>query len=336
MNDIYKVELIRNELTSKGFCVVRLYSEFSEKSTELETGLDCLAEKLRIGGTPHCARGMGGIVKIYGAACDPAAAEARMDDKARELHAGIIGLEAKDVSSGWDAVGILREDAVCPNKRKVPTDPRGLFFYGTGGTLDGHVDIDPGCESRGYKTEQAMCKLHPIFPFCIQSQLVCRTVPKGGATLIVVPGAYTTEMPSTTLFKAGKDFAVLNDVGYAEFKDKWVAVDQVQKGCIILWLSRTPHGNKLANHGIDPQRRVVYISWQDRRLVPEEEKVALKKRKLEAVYSGASTDHWSTQVPKMHRGSHYSNRYGETKVLYNTGNPPVYSEALAKKINLAF
>ena len=89
----------------------------------------------------------------------------------------------------------------------------------------------------------------------------------------------------------------------SHFDGRWEAVE-CPRGCLILWLSRTPHGNKLADRNVDPQRRVVYIS--DRRLVSDERRPVLKQLKLDAVYRGGSTDHWSIQIPKVHAGSHYS------------------------------
>ena len=88
--------------------------------------------------------------------------------------------------------------------------------------------------------------------------------------------------------------------------------------------------------GVDPRRRAVYIAWQARALVPEGEREHLKRKKMEAVYSGGSTDHWATHVPAIHRGSHYSNGKKRTKVLYSADAPPAYDAVLAQRIEDAF
>ena len=49
-------------------------------------------------------------------------------------------------------------------------------------------------------------------------------------------------------------------------------------------------------------------------------------------HAGGTTDHWATHVPKVHRGSHYSNGKGVTQVL----PPPEYDAALAAAIDAAF
>jgi hypothetical protein len=135
---------------------------------------------------------------------------------------------------------------------------------------------------------------------------------------VAVPGAYYGKPTDPTLFdtQRGRDFCVCTDKGYEHFRGAWRAVE-APRGCLILWLSSTPHGNKWADHGVDPERRGVFIAWQARALVPEADRAALKVKKLKAVHSGGSTDHWSTHVPKIHRGSHlYSNKGGITRVLY--------------------
>ena len=336
INDHEKIAVVRDDLMSNGFSVVRLYEKDCEKMVSYERGIDTLAKQLRAdGGTPHCAKGMGGITKVYGAGCHPISAEVRLDDRARELQSRLYGLNPEDVMSGWDAVAIVGKDGIRTKKRKIPTDPKDAFFYGTGGTLPPHVDIDPDGKTVGASTERKMFNLHPIFPYVIQSQFVCKSVPKGGSTFVIAPGGYADAMPSNVLFNGGRDYAPCTDEGYIHFHGKWRSVE-AERGSLILWISRAPHANKLANCGVDPERRVVFISWQDRRLVDDTERNLLKKRKLEAVYSGATTDHWSTQIPKLHRGSHYSNKNQQTRVLYTSANPPNYSEELSSKIESAF
>lgn len=324
-------ETIRADLCDQGFAVVRLY----DACPKYEAGIDQLAMALcPDGSSANGGRGMGGITKGYGAACDPAAADTRLDSRARAVHAGIYGLAPEEVMSGWDAVAILGKDATRP-RYKMSDDPKQQYFALTGGSLAAHVDICPGTTSYGAQTEMKMTDVHPIFAHCVQSQFVCRSVPRGGATLVVVPGKHSTPNPRHFDATSGRDFAVCTSEGYAHFHDRWRAVEAPQ-GCLILWLSRTPHGNKLADEGVDPQRRAVYISWQARKLVTDDERVILKRKKMDAVYSGGSTDHWSTQVSKVYRGSHYSNGKGRTKVLYDREKVPVYDTDLARRIDDAF
>ena len=334
------VSAVRGDLRTNGFAVVRLYAADSPQADAYEEGMDGLARELcPDGGSANGGRGMGGITKTYGAGCHPAAAAARLDDRAREVHARIYGVEKEEVMSGWDAVACLGADAA---RERPPTqarlehpDARVALLARTGGTLEPHVDVSPG-DSAGARMEKQMETLHPIFSCCVQSQLVCRTVPRGGATLVVAPGAYADAPPDARLFGGRDDFQTCTPAGYEHFRDAWRAVDGVERGCLILWLSRTPHTNKLADPGVDPRRRVVYIAWQARALVPEAERRALRQRKLDAVYSGATTDHWSTQAKRLYRGSHYSNAKKRTKVLYDGERRPEYSEELAAKIQDAF
>ena len=334
------VEHIRNELKSTGVCVVRLYDDAAAAIFEKE--MNELMGSLRSdGGTAHGGRGMGGITKIYGAASHPAAARVRTDPRARTVHAQLYGVRPEHVMSGWDAVACVGTDAARP---RAPTrqalehlDAKKAYHALTGGTLEPHVDIGVG--TFGAAMEQKMSEVHGVFDACIQSQFVCKSVPRGGATLVVAPGAYyNARAPDTRLFNVqnGRDFCPCTPEGYAFFRGKWRAIE-APRGCLILWLSRVPHGNKLADYGVDPERRAVFVAWQARDLVSDKERVSLKRKKLnEVVYTGGSTDHWATHIPKVHRGSHYSNGKQITKVLYTRETPPVYDEALAQRVDDAF
>lgn len=335
--DVVPVEDIRSDLRLIGVSVVRLYSE--EDAAAFEQGMDALAAGLREdGGTAHGSRGMGGIVKIYGAACHPAAARVRTDPRARMVHAQVYGLDSDQVMSGWDAVACVGQDAA---RTRPPTaaalqhpDAQKAYFALTGGTLEPHVDI--GVDTYGSRMEERMRELHPDFPWCVQSQFVCASVPRGGSTFVFSPGPVAEPDPRLFDVSTGRDFCVCTPAGYEHFRDRWRAVE-APRGCLILWLSRTPHGNKLADAGVDPKRRGVYVAWQARELVPDvAERQALKRKKLDAVYAGGSTDHWATHVPKVHKGSHYSNGKGVTKVMYSAHAPPVYDEELTRRIEEAF
>ena len=332
------VEEIREDLKTYGVCVIKLYEENDPIMIEYAKGMSELALELRPdGGTPNGANGMGGPTKGYGAACHPAAAASRLDDRAREVHAGIYGLQPHQVMSGWDAVAILGNDA---GRKSMPksqfADSKTNFEKQSNSTLQPHVDV--GIDTYGSKTQERMMQLHPIFGNCIQSQLVCKSIPRGGASLVIAPGQYYNKLVDPNLFEAGKgrDFCVATSAGYDGYRDQWRVVDCVKRGCQLCWLSGTPHTTKRADPGVDPSRLGVYISWQSRELVPEDKRANLKKRKLDAVMSGGSTDHWSTQAPRIHRGSHYSNGKKLTKVIYSKDNPPTYSDELWTKIHSAF
>jgi hypothetical protein len=220
----------------------------------------------------------------------------------------------------------------------MPDDPARHYHALTGGSLKPHVDVGVG--SYGARMEETMRAVHPEFPVCVQSQFVCRAVPRGGATLVVSPGPYyTAEEPTNPLhFDTSKqtDVCVCTPEGYAALHGTWRAVDDVPRGCLIVWISRLPHGNKLADPGVNPQRRVVYVAWQARALVPDADaRAALKRKKMDALMSGGTTDHWATHVPKVHRGSHYSNGKGASAVLYTTASPPTYDAALLAAIDAA-
>lgn len=329
---------VRECLRRDAVSVVRLYDENDPILDEYENGIDECASMLRAdNGTPNGARGMGGITKGYGGACHPGVARIRLDPKARGVHAGIYGAQAHEVCTGWDAVGILGTDAVRKRPaRAPPEDPSKAFFDLTGGSLQPHVDVGKG--SYGSNMEQRMREVHPVFHSCVQSFLVCRSVPQGGATLVVSPGPWYDNTADTAHFhfENGRDFCTATEEGYAHFHGTWRAIDNVPRGCLVLWLSRAPHGNKLADVGVDPQRRVVYISWQMRTLIPtQEERDALTEKKMSAILSGGTTDHWATHVPKVHRGSHMSNGKKTTSVIFSRDAPPEYDEELIERIREA-
>ena len=332
------VDEIRLSLRSDAVAVVQLYDSDDPLLDQYESGMDECASMLRgDDGTPNGGRGMGGITKGYGAACHPGVARTRLDPKARAVFAAVYGAEPREMCTGWDAVGILGTDAVRKHPaRTPPEDPMKAFFDLTGGSLQPHVDV--GKNSYGSAMEERMREVHPIFHSCVQSFFVCRSVPQGGATLVVSPGPWydTTADPLHFHGENGRDFCIATEEGYAHFHGTWRAVDGVPRGCLVLWLSRAPHGNKLADVGVDPQRRVVYISWQMRALVPtQEERDALAERKMGAILSGGTTDHWATHVPKVHRGSHYSNGKRLTTVIFSRDSPPEYDDELMQRIREA-
>ena len=71
-------------------------------------------------------------------------------------------------------------------------------------------------------------------------------------------------------------------------------------------------------------------------LVTDDERSVLKRKKMDAVTTGATTDHWATSVARVYRGSHYSNGAKKTKVVYSADHPPAYDHSLRAKIEEAF
>lgn len=326
--------VVRQELTRQGVSIVRVVDD--ARAAEIQDRTSHVPRLLREdGGTPNGSRGMGGIAKGYGAACDPAVAEVRVMDEIRELFARVYDLAPSDIMSGWDAIAITGTDA---GRKRPPTpasldhaDAQKAYQALTGSTLQPHVDV--GIGTHGAQMEEKMMSLHPVLPCCVQGQYVVTSVPSGGATLVVSPGAYAGAPPDPAHFTVdnGRDFCPCTPAGYSALRDTWRAVE-APRGCVILWLSRLPHGNKLADYGVDPRRFVVYVSWQARALVSDEERRHLKRKKLDAIATGGTTDHWATQASRIYRGSHYSNGAKKTRVAYSSHNPPVFEDALLSRI----
>ena len=173
--------------------------------------------------------------------------------------------------------------------------------------------------------------LHPGFPRCVQGQYVVTSVPEGGATLVVSPRGDVA--PNAEEFHVEKrgDFCKATPHGYEVLRDTWRAVE-APRGCVILWLSRLPHANKKADYGVDPRRFVIYVCWQSRALVDESERATLKRKKMDAINSGGTTDHWPTNGKRNPGGNHYSNKDKKTKVVYSRETPPEFSQELLAKI----
>ena len=332
------IDVVREDLVRRGVSIVRVVDD--ARAALIEDRTSHVPSLLRTdGGTPHGSRCIGGIAKRYGAACDPAIAEVRVMDEIRELFASLYGLGADEVMTGWDAVAITGNDAgrVRPPTQRALEHAKAQKAYKalTNTDLPPHIDI--GVRTIGARVEERMKDLHPILPCCVQGQYVVTSVPSGGATLVVSPGEYVDAPPNSEWFDVEKrDFCPCTSAGYEALRGTWRAVE-APRGCVILWLSRLPHGNKLADFGVDPRRFVIFVSWQARALVSDEaERRALKRKKMDAVETGATTDHWSTHAVKVYRGSHYSNGAGTTRVVYSADHPPVLSDALRAKIEAAF
>ena len=288
------------------------------------------------GGTANGARNMGGITKGYGGTCTEKVWTIRLDPRTRECYAHFYppGMELK---VGCDAYVGLEDDAVRNFTYKGGrTKEENEFFKLTGGSLKGHIDVHPtNMGTMGNQALETLKKISSDFPHSIQGQLVLKDVPKGGAAFICAPGEHVATDVSHFNQGARGDFSTCTPAGYKHLHGKWRAVDGIKAGTLILWDSRLPHGNKLADAGVDCKRRGLFICWQPAALVPEEMRADLKKRKFQAITNGGSTDHWAGYVPggnKGHSGSHYSNGKKLTKVIHNSDNPITFDSEMAEKI----
>ena len=330
---------VRADLRRRGVSVVRVVDD--ARAAVIEQRTSHVPALLRPdGGTANGARGIGGVVKGYGAASDPEVVEVRLMDEVRDLFAALYGVA--DVMSGWDGMGITGNDAgrAHPPTARALDHPDACKAYValTNSTLPPHVDVS-ATGTRGALVESKMAEVHPLLPCCVQGQYVVTSVPRGGATLVVSPGAYADAPPDHVWFAVGeRDFCPCTPAGHTALRGTWRAVE-APRGCVVLWLSRTPHGNKLADFGVDPCRFVIYVSWQARALVADaEERRFLKRKKMAAVTTGGTTDHWATHAPsKVTRGAHFSNGAKKTtRVVYNAERPPPLDAALRARLEEAF
>ena len=341
-NDMANISAVRMDLQYLGVSVIKVHDVDSDMAQSYETGIQKAFRELRPdGGTAHGSKSMAGITKHYGVASHPEVVRARLDDAAKGVFRKVYGLVGddndEDLVCGWDAAAYTGPDSRRerpPSKRTLlGGDPEKTFYALTGGKLQGHTDL--GLDSPGQRVAARMQYIHPTFPWPVQAQLVCHSVPEGGSTFVFVPGVWTHPHDASHFrYDTGRDFCVCTKAGYEFFHGRWRCIDGVPRGCLIMWLSNTPHGNKLADFGVtDPIRMVVYICWQSVRLAGSaEERRNTRKRKLEAAVTGASTDHWATHVKKLHRGSHYSNGKGVSHVLYHKGKNPVWDRELWHKV----
>ena len=169
---------------------------------------------------------------------------------------------------GSDAVAYTKPDTHWqrpPSRRSsnsLKGDTEKALYALTGGKLQGHTDL--GLDTPGTKNGAKMKDIHPAFPWLVQAQLLCHSIPKGGSTFVFVPSAWLEPHQESHFHNSGgRDLCVCTKAGYDFFHGKWRCVDDVLRGCLILWLSNTPHANKLANFGVsDPLRMVAYTCWR--------------------------------------------------------------------------
>ena len=81
IHDAFSIGAIREELVRHGVSIVRVVDDAHAAIIEQDTSHVPMLLR-EDGGTPHGARGMGGIAKGYGAACDPAVAKVRVMESA--------------------------------------------------------------------------------------------------------------------------------------------------------------------------------------------------------------------------------------------------------------
>lgn len=345
---------MKQEIRKNGIALVRLHHTHDTTLLDYQRDIDSVMHLVRPdGGTAHGSKGMGGITKRYGAACSTKVWRIRLNSRVKECYSGLYGNQK--LSIGCDAYTALADDA----KRSPPKTAKTAkdrYFNLTGGSLQPHIDVHPTkMTSPGNKTLEKLKTINSDFPISIQGQLILRSIPKGGATFVMAPGEHLNINPNHFNSEAKGDFATCTPTGYDYFEGKWRAVDNLDAGILILWDSRLPHGNKLADDGVDRQRRGLFICWQPIALVDEtrlhcklnvkksvhvnfkvvDERSSLKKRKWDAITNGGTTDHWAGYVPggnKGHRGGHYSNGNKLSKVVHDEDNRVVFPPDLAAKI----
>lgn len=315
-----EISFVRHSLTQYGCAVLRLVDDEDTLSAHASDFASLRSDLSVQNHTPSGARGMGGITKYFGAGVDPRVMKVRLQPAIRHVFSLLHNMPACDLAVSMDAIALLGVDAVrASRKRKgAALSAHDAYLDATGGTLEAHVDISPGGDSAGARIETELGKLGGI-GLSVQGQYIVEPVPKGGATFVYAEGDHTGPYdPQHFVVSSRDDFTPLSSSGYERYARCWRAVEQVSAGCLILWLSRTPHGNKLADASAPiTTRGGVYVCWMPRALSGSEvEQRTLKKRKLEAALDGRTGDHWPTLLKKKYGGAHYSNRNDRTSVLY--------------------
>ena len=269
--------------------------------------------------TPSGARSMGGITKYYGAGVDPRVMQIRLQPAIRHIFALIHQVEPDQLAVSVDAVALLGVDAQRPRRRASHAESaRKAYLRETGGALEAHVDISPRGRSAGVVIEEQLAASGG-FGYSVQGQYVVEPVCEGGAAFVYAEGDHTGPRAVGDFVTGSRDdFTPLSEAGYERYSSTWKSVEQIPGGVLILWLSRTPHGNKLASFGAaTPKRGGVFVCWMPRALSgTREQQNALRKRKLDAALEGRTGDHWPNMLARKYGGAHYSNQNGKTNVLY--------------------
>ena len=146
---------------------------------------------------------------------------------------------------GSDAVAYTRPDThrQRPPWRRSSNSLKGdtekALYALTGGKLQSHMDL--GLDTPGTKIAAKMRNIHPAFPWLVQAQHLCHSVPKSGYTFVFVPGESLEPHQESHFYHiSGRDFCACTKAGYDFFHGKWRCVDDVPRGCLILWLSNNP------------------------------------------------------------------------------------------------
>ena len=336
---ILPAEVDHDTLTARlhgyGYALVKVAD--ADEMHPLQEAFDDLAKALRpdLPGAAHCARGIGGITKHFGAASTRASMEARLGDvglRAKEVFSTLFGTDRLVVS--MDAPTLLPETDVhaCGKARApAPVDSAQTEYRKrVGSKLPLHVDISQAGEAMESSMQKLVAHGQLKFGYAVQGQLVVHGVPKNGSTIVLVPGKYTrasyVNEVGCKFESSTRDFRVCKQRAYDEFVVSAVALEP-PAGTLLLWLSRTPHGNKIADNGVTEKRAGQFVCWMPACLEDEATRAATKLHKYDAVCAGRSTDHWPVQSPLEKRklsltgGNHYSNGQKKTKVLVSKESP---------------
>jgi len=323
-------------LKEYGVVLVQLYQPDDPTLSQYLENLNAVMMKVKPGGgTANGARNMGGITKGYGGTCTEEVWVIRLDPRTKQCYAHLYtGMELK---VSCDAYVGLEDDAVCNfTNKKDRIKEENEFFKLTGGSLHAHIDVHPtNMETMGNQVLKTLKEICSDFPESIQGQLVLQDVPKGGAAFICAPGEHVATDITHFNNMAKGDFSTCTPAGYKHLHGKWRTIDGIKAGTLILWNSKLPHGNKLADAGVDCKRRGLFICWQPADIIPKNMQADLKKRKFEAITNGGSTDHWPGYVPggnKGHSGNHYSNGKRLTRVIHNKDHPITFHPEMEKMI----
>ena len=204
-----------------------------------------------------------------------------------------------------DSVSYRPEQKNPKKKQKTALGPYHRTYIETSNYgLDTHVDV--GADGFGHKTETKLCAMFDM-P-CVQGGLVCAPVEEGGSTIVVVPGKYTEKGPDYSLYQkvaAGSNFVPLKEEGYETYAGKFKAIYNLEPGDLVLWCSRTPHGN-MVGKGAKGERCVVFVAGLPNEVVAKEDRVTLKQKKFDAISSGSTSTHWANMPKFEHSGKHFT------------------------------
>ena len=304
------------------------------RAAEIETRTVRVRDRLRVdGGTAHGALSMGGITKTYGAACSPEVALIRVDARIRAVHAAVYGLAPGDVFSGWDAIGTTGTDAVRRRGACAPATARAEYEALTGSkfrrTSTWGSTRTAGAWSAAWRTCTRTCP-------AASSRSTSSPPSRGGATLVVAPGAYAgpSARPGTLLTcRPDATFASARTPGTRRSAPSG-APSKLPRVSDPLAVAH-PHGNKLADPGVDARlrrvRRVAGARARDRRGT-RRSAGAQAQRGPDGRYHRPLGDAGA----RVYRGSHYSNGQKRTRVLYNAENPPPLPPDLLERIEECF